>query len=98
METKIIAFDVDGTLITFEDRPRWDIIEMLKTLNKLGCYIIVWSGGGDDYARHWCEKLFIEEYVDDYRNKIHDSEEETIIPDICFDDEEDNLGKVNIQV
>ena len=43
--TKVV-FDVDGTLITFEDRPRYDVINLMKTFSELGYLIEVHSDVG----------------------------------------------------
>jgi len=53
-----IAFDVDRTLITINDTPRYPIIDLLFWFMKnTRCTIFVWSGGGIDYAQRWVEKL-----------------------------------------
>lgn len=95
---KTIAFDVDGTLIRSDESPRWDIIAMLKTLQLSGGgnRIIVWSGGGKDYADLWVRRLFLKEYVDEIRSKPMGEDYKK--PDIAFDDEEVDLGIVNIRV
>ena len=47
-----VFVDVDGTLIDANDEPRPYVWELLYCLKKqLDCYVIVWSAGGDDYAR-----------------------------------------------
>lgn len=99
-----IAFDVDGTLITLSnDRPRWDIVEMVHTLKKCGHTIIVWSGGGKDYADMWVRRLFLEGAVDEICAKpiIAPSlggKERAYYCDVAFDDEQVLLGRVNIKV
>ena len=78
---KIIAFDVDGTLIDIFDNERTDITSLLKTLKELGAYIVVWSGGGQSYARLWVSRLGLEDYVDEVMAK-----DNNLNPDIAFDD------------
>ncbi len=57
----IVAFDVDGTLIhqagPLCDTPRYDVIALFNTFKALGCTMVIWSGGGIDYATRWAEKL-----------------------------------------
>ena len=96
-----IAFDVDGTLIYSEgqehpaDTPRYEVIALFKSLYLCkDVQLYIWSGGGIDYALHWAEKLGLDEYIDDVIEK-------TAMPndiDICFDDENVKLGKVNIRI
>ena len=99
-----IAFDVDGTLITLSnDRPRWDVIDMLRTLKKCGHTITVWSGGGKDYADMWVRRLFLEDAVDEICGKpliapLVDGKERVHFCDIAFDDEQVLLGKINVRV
>lgn len=52
-----VAFDVDGTLIDCEDRPRYDVIALFRLFDSLGCLMIIWSGDGIDYAWRWSQKL-----------------------------------------
>lgn len=59
-----VCFDVDGTLIDYDDNPRDDIINLLKTLSNGGFNIVVWSGGGKMYAEHWVRKLSLMSYVE----------------------------------
>lgn len=89
-----IAFDVDGTLIRQSDYgsvPRYDIISQLLWFNKMGYRVYVWSGSGLDYTKTWSEKLGITCAL-----AIPKNDQQNI--DICFDDEEVKLAKVNIQV
>jgi len=53
--------------------------------------MIVWSGGGKDYAQMWGEKLGLQ--ADEYRTK-----EKDLSIDICFDDCIVELAKVNVRV
>lgn len=65
MQKLIIAFDVDGTLISEDDVPQVPIINTLQVLSKLtkNVRIVVWSGGGKEYAEMWVRRLKLEEYV-----------------------------------
>ena len=84
---------VDGTLIDFDDNPRWDVIEMLKTLS-VKHTIIVWSGGGKDYARVWVDRLFLRDFVTESRDKPL-----KMAPvNISFDDEDVALASVNVRI
>lgn len=101
---KRIAFDVDGTLIkkvsgemkdghgSSTDVPRYEVIALLKTLQSFGHTIFIWSGGGEDYARMWAEKLGL---LPDVRilpkKKDYDM-------DIAFDDHATSLAKVDVIV
>lgn len=59
----VIAFDVDGCLIDERDQPRHEVIDLLRALHRLGFDIIVWSGGGADYAARWAERLGLGPYI-----------------------------------
>lgn len=93
----IVAFDVDGTLIhqagELCDTPRYDIITIFKSFEALGCKMIIWSGGGIDYATRWRDKLGL---------KAEILEKGSLVPDLAFDDmaheSEFNLGKINVPV
>lgn len=93
-----IAFDVDDTLIIPavatnmpSDTPNYDVIAVLKWFQKQGHTIIIWSGGGIDYAKTWAEKLAL------FPCEIRVKEKSEDI-DIAFDDCIVDLAKVNIQV
>jgi hypothetical protein len=90
-----VAFDVDMTLIDHEDRPLYNNINILRFFIHIGYDVIVWSGGGSDgegsYAGMHCRKLGIHDLV----RIIPKGSEEV---DIAFDDEQVQLGKVNVVV
>ena len=112
MREIVIAFDIDGTL---RDNTAADCIvanERIRTLLILlssmkNTRIMVWSGGGANYARQVCAAMAIEQYVDAYADKgfggyeadgspIFDTD---LRPDIAFDDiEECSLGALNLIV
>ena len=101
MEKIIIAFDVDGTLITNGEakpdisNPR--IVELLKILSSFkNVKIVVWSGGGKEYAERWVRLLGIGDYVWRVASKM---EHEQIKPHIAIDDIQNTaLGKFNLIV
>lgn len=90
----VIAFDVDDTLLlppeaTQLDRdvPNYETIAIYRWFQQGGNYMIIWSGGGEDYARMWGDKLGLA--PDEYRMKGHaedidlafdDSDIETLVP------------------
>ena len=88
-----VAFDVDGTLIGQnyynEDTPQYDVINLLHLLQKFDCKIIIWSGGGVDYAKRWTEKLGLKATV---------LEKGSVPVDIAVDDMAVELGTVNLQI
>ena len=92
-----IAFDVDGTLIhqvgEKEDTPRYEIIALFRSFEALGCHMVIWSGGGVDYAARWAEKLGLKAEI-----RPKDNEGGNFVPDIAFDDLEVKLGIVNVRV
>lgn len=88
-----IAFDVDGTLHT-NDQPREEIIAILRAMKQADHYIIVWSGGGKSYAELRCRDFKITEFVDECMDKLNNPGD----VDMCFDDMEAILARVNIKV
>lgn len=101
----VVAFDVDGTLITsnhpygqsdFEE-PVLAINNLLRILSKFkNIKIVVWSGGGKEYAEMWGRRLGLDEYVWRYASK---TEWRGIRPDIAIDDIQDTaIGLVNLIV
>src|ERR1035437_5473157 len=96
----IIAFDVDDCIILppeatgrtdGRDVPNYDIINLYKWFQKEGHRMILWSGGGRDYAQMWADKLGLE--PDEVRAKAPDK---TVT--LCFDDCIVDLAQVNIKV
>ena len=94
----IIAFDVDDTLIIPSiatssdiDTPNYETIALFRWFQAQGNRMIVWSGGGVDYARMWANKLGLLPCEIRMKEKTPDI-------DIAFDDCPTDLAKVNIQV
>jgi len=88
-----VAFDVDGTLIyqvgEKEDTPRYKIVELFHLFEGLGYRMFIWSGSGLDYAERWARKLGL---------KAEIVPKGSIVPDIAVDDEDVELGTVNLRV
>ncbi len=94
-----IAFDVDDTLIIPAiatglsiDTPNYETIAIYKWFQREGHHMIIWSGGGVDYARMWADKLGLQ--PDEICQKVEDKEN----IDIAFDDMDVDLAKVNVKV
>lgn len=89
-----IAFDVDATLITEDGKINESARTLLVILSKMPqTCIVVWSGSGEMRAVMAVKELGIAQYV----NKIC-AKDETLNPDVTFDDMEVTLGKVNIKI
>jgi hydroxymethylpyrimidine pyrophosphatase-like HAD family hydrolase len=91
----IVAFDVDGTLVTFNNQPRHEIIDLFRWFKRNGDRVIVWSGGGKDYAQHWVDKFGLNP---DFVYGKYDDEAKTANVDLAIDDEFVQLGKINLKV
>lgn len=111
MTRLIVAFDVDDTLIipavaTGFDRdvPNYDTIAVYRWFQAQGHTMIIWSGGGADYARQWAEKLGLvaDQYLDKHYAPAVGGQPLTVDgpvqPDIAFDDSDLSLAKVNVKV
>lgn len=83
MQRLIFAFDVDGTLIRNGSPDRQHgvvndgdvpIVHQINTLMVLSTYknirIVVWSGGGKQYAEMWGKRLGLDKYVWKYASKL----------------------------
>lgn len=83
MKKVIIAFDVDGVLIQNATKEREHgvpnnddvpIVHMVNTLQVLSTFknvrIVVWSGGGIEYAKQWGRRLGLDQYVWAYASKL----------------------------
>lgn len=97
-----IAFDIDDTLIIPavatnmpSDTPNYEIIAVYKWFQKQGHQMILWSGGGIDYAKTWGEKLGLQPF--NVRPKLK-TEVMGDGVDIAFDDCDVDLAKVNVKV
>lgn len=115
----VVAFDVDDTLVIpavalrgasdlveavpDRDVPNYETIAVYRWFQAQGHVMVVWSGGGEDYARMWGEKLGLN--ADVYRDK-HDRTPFTFVyepyeksaPDLAFDDSDLTLATVNVKV
>ena len=89
-----IAFDVDGTLLKSDDSANENTRTLLRILSEMpDTRIIVWSGGGSEYARMMAKRIHVDHWVDECATK-----DGFINPDITFDDMDAQLGKVNIRI
>lgn len=105
MEKVLIAFDVDGTLIS-DPLPHTDTIILLTAFVSQkwkNVDIAVWSGGGAKYAETMARKLFpaitIEKSVKFYSKLQYIELRQKYDKIIAFDDVQDTrLGDVNLIV
>lgn len=89
-----IAFDVDGTILKngsiHDCELNLDVIKLMEILSRKmkNTRVIVWSGGGRDYAETIVRKYGLTRYVDRCYGK-HEYEEELDggRVDIAFDDQ-----------
>ena len=113
MQKIIVAFDVDGTLVknagvtrahgipSSDDVP---IMHQVNTLIVLSTYknirIVVWSGGGKQYAETWGKRLGLDKYVWRYASKLEYPQLRAECDSlIAVDDIQDTeLGDVNLIV
>lgn len=93
-----IAFDIDDTIIVpsvatglDRDTPNYETIAIYKWFQSQGHTMILWSGSGTDWAKTWGEKLGLKPDAVISKDK-HGG------VDICFDDCDVDLAKVNIKV
>lgn len=97
MKEILIAFDVDGTLISNTngigiERLNIDIYQMMVLLGKMkNTRIIVWSGGGKEYAEQIVTKYGLDKFVDGCYGKIEYDESIYGTVDVCFDDQHATL-------
>jgi phosphoserine phosphatase len=76
MKKLLVAFDVDGTLVSNGALSEHEIVanERIRTLLIIMAHmkntkIMVWSGGGELWARQAVRALGLEKYVDCYADK-----------------------------
>ena len=95
-----VAFDVDDTLIVpavatgFDrDVPNYETIAVYRWFQAQGHDMVIWSGGGADYARQWADRLGLT--ADYYLDK---NDRMARAPDLAFDDSDLTLATVNVEV
>lgn len=96
MQTLYVAFDVDNTLIKDDKPNKWAVALLMSLAQCKNTKIIVWSGGGADYAREWGTRAELDGFVWAYSHKLNPD-----LPkiDIAFDDVEDfQLADKNVIV
>lgn len=115
MNRVVIAFDCDGTLVTTDSATTGVIVAnervrsmLIALANSKNVKIVVWSGGGELWARQVARSIGIDKYVWKYASKNllperddegHPRFEPDFIPDIAIDDiQACDLGKINIIV
>lgn len=118
MKKLLVAFDVDGTLVKNDGQPNGKIIAnervrrmLIDLAHSKNVKIIVWSGGGELWARQAAAEIGVAPYIDLYADKVyvkctkctepcnHHSFGTNLRPDIAFDDiQECSLGDKNIIV
>jgi phosphoserine phosphatase len=101
MKEIIIAFDVDGTILNNEGIPpetipqfrpkqgvNLEVIQLIQILSKKikNSKVIVWSGGGKEYAEDICRIYGLDKYVSRCYGKHEYDETIDGKVDICFDD------------
>lgn len=57
LERLIVAFDVDGTLLDHNNKPREKVLALYRAFEALGYEMWVWSGGGLGYAQSCAHRL-----------------------------------------
>lgn len=89
----VIAFDIDGTLISNsnglgKEHLHPNTFSLLVLLSKMkNTRIIVWSGGGKEYAEQIVSKYGIAPFIDRCYGKWEYDETIDGKVDICFDDQ-----------
>lgn len=84
----IVAFDVDGTLIDFNDNHRKHVVSLVKWFVASGAEVIIWSGGGKGYAEMVGVRVGLPDDGIVYMSKFP---KPSFDVDIAFDDEADTL-------
>lgn len=114
MKDIIVAFDVDGTLITTESADTKQVVanERIRSLlialaSFKNVRIVVWSGSGELWARQAAAAIGIDKYVNSYASKNHLGKDASgkhifnpdLKPDIAIDDiQACELGTFNLIV
>lgn len=93
-----VAFDIDDTLLVpsaatgfANDTPNYETVAIYFWFKAQGHAVGLWSGSGIDWAMTWGEKLGLHPDFVIKKEKNPDI-------DICFDDCDVDLAKVNVKV
>jgi hypothetical protein len=87
-----VAFDIDGCLLSPKGMMRNKVFKLIKLFKDNGDDVILWSGGGAEYANRIRYKFNL---IDIVRSHTKDK---SLGVDIAFDDKNVKLGKVNIKI
>jgi phosphoglycolate phosphatase-like HAD superfamily hydrolase len=88
-----VACDVDGTLFDYDGKVRPEIIALLRAFRDAGAVVVIWSGGGRDYAAQKAREAGLTEPGFLVKAKTQSEP----VPDLAIDDQAVKLGKVNFQ-
>lgn len=97
MEKLIFAFDVDGTLIDEKGEPYPKVLDVLRYTSKWkNVRIVVWSGGGKQYAEGIGRRFDLDKYVWRYASKTEWKEIGKLGFVMAIDDIQDTaIGDIN---
>lgn len=105
MKEITVAFDIDGTLISNtsglgQERLNIDTYALMVLLSRMkNTRIVVWSGGGRDYAEQIVKKYGLEKYVVSCHGKHEWDELIDGSVDIAVDDQHEfSLARTNLIV
>lgn len=94
----IIAIDVDNTLLVRSGSKtvlRSDLVLLMMAVHGLGlAELVVWSGGGQDYAQAMVDKYGLSHLV----SRAAGKGDPGIKPDITIDDQMQTAGRVNLRL
>jgi hypothetical protein len=78
----------------------YEMINLLRWYQKNGDRVVVWSAGGVDYAINFVNKFGLQEDtgIEIWTKELKKREDESFVVDVCYDDQEVHLAKVNIRV
>ena len=89
---KVVAFDIDGTIIDYKGQTRNNVVDLIKFFNDIGCKVYVWTGGGMDRAVQIVENLGLKGIATPaVKNTIGKV-------DVAFDDMDVSLADINIKI
>jgi hypothetical protein len=97
-----VAFDCDGLIIEVDNTLRKEICELLVAFLLSGAEVIVWSGGGKDYAESTWRRVVREyrlselDFTSKLVNKVTCKSKDSSMPDIAIDDQLVKLGHFNV--